>query len=576
MTNPGGRMSGKQNVVPKQAVVVVHGMGEQRPLETLREFVEGVYGENPGLAGEQDVSLQGIMGLQDEGSWTANNMVWVVPDKATGSAELRRISTPMNSANIRTDFFEFYWADVMEGTPLELLLDWLQGLLLRSPANVPKRLRVILAWLLLWAVAIVTVVLAIFGAVPNFALFKPVTDALGAFFTDYRDWVAGVLIGLGISSLLFRVSSARTAQEIKLMLPVVLIALGSFVEAAPPLLFGQATLWAWLVTFLGGMFFAKLAGPYVGDVARYARATPATVEKRGIIRARGLQLLRDIHAKVGPDGKPEYDRVVLVGHSLGTFIAYDLLLQYWAEDGPSHRSKTANGKPWVAMPPVVAALEEIDKATQSVWPLPGCKPVVKDFDLKAYRKAQSEAFAALARSKLNWRISDFITLGSPLTHADFLLVDGKKALEKATGERLFAASPPRPDWPNPSMLYMDWSGRRGPFAHFAAPFAAVRWTNIYDEHWFPLLGDIVSGPLAPSFGPGIEQVPVKITRAGRPPLINRIFTHTLYWRWQKGYETPSPPHILALRRALDLAGPTAKHSREYVPDKPQVGQGPSR
>jgi hypothetical protein len=126
------------------------------------------------------------------------------------------------------------------------------------------------------------------------------------------------------------------------------------------------------------------------------------------------------------------------------------------------------------------------------------------------------------------------------------------------------------------MLYMDWTGRRGPFAHFAAPFAAVRWTNIYDEHWFPLLGDIVSGPLAPSFGPGIEQVPVKITRAGRPPLINRIFTHTLYWRWQKGYETPSPPHILALRRALDLAGPTAKHSREYVPDKPQAGQGPSR
>ncbi len=32
-------MTGKQlNVVPKQAVVVVHGMGEQRPLETLREF----------------------------------------------------------------------------------------------------------------------------------------------------------------------------------------------------------------------------------------------------------------------------------------------------------------------------------------------------------------------------------------------------------------------------------------------------------------------------------------------------------------------------------------------------------
>ncbi len=463
----------------------------------------------------------------------------------------------------------------MQGTPIELMFDWVQGLLLRSPANVPPRLRVVLAWLLLWAVAIATIVLAIFGAMPNAEMFKPATDALGRFFTDNRPWVTVLLVGVGMLVLLLRISSARTAQEVKLSLPFLLMALGAVVYFAPPSIFNQPTLWAWLVTAMGAAFFTRLAGPYVGDVARYAKATPATVEKRGIIRARGLQLLRDIHAKMGPDGLPEYDRIILVGHSLGTFIAYDLLLQYWAEDGPSHRSRLPDGSLWVSEKPVIDALQRIDAMTKSVWPKPGCAPVETGFDEAAHRAAQGEAFAALARSSLRWRISDFITQGSPLTHADFLLVEGGAALEKAFGERLFASSPPRPDWPRRSMLYMDWAGQRGPFAHFAAPFAAVRWTNIYDEHWFPLFGDIVSGRLAHCFGPGVEQVPVKMRRAGRPPLLNRIFTHTLYWRWQKGYETPSPPHILALRKALDLAGPTARHTRDVVVAAPQAGWGPS-
>lgn len=565
-----------RNVVPKQAVVVVHGMGEQRPLETLRSFVEGVYAENPSLAGEQDEAMQRMQGAPDVDPTPADNMVWIIPDKATGSAELRRISTPKNSAGIRTDFFELYWADVMEGTPLELLFEWVQGLLLRSPANVPPRLRVVLAWLLLWGVAIVTVGLAIFGAAPNSEIFKPLTDALGGFFTANRSWVVGVLVLCMLGVLSLRLSSARTLREVKLSLPVLALVLALFVAFAPPALFGQATLWAWLVTFLGAAFFTRLAAPYVGDVARYSRATPATVEKRGIIRTRGLQLLRDIHAKRGADGLPEYDRVVLVGHSLGTFIAYDLLLQFWAEDGPNHRSKIDDGTLWKAEPAVVAALRVVDQSTQSVWPSPGCAPVLAGFDPVAHRAAQGDAFRELARSKLHWRISDFITLGSPLTHADFLLVDGAEALEKAFGERFFAASPPRPEWPNKSMLYNDWSGvLRGPFAHFAAPFAAVRWTNIYDEHWFPLIGDIVSGPLAESFGPGVDQVKVKMKRAGRPPLLNRIFTHTLYWTWQKGYESPSPEHIRVLRKALDLAGPTATHTRQGSTG-PEAGPPPSR
>ena len=101
-------------------------------------------------------------------------------------------------------------------------------------------------------------------------------------------------------------------------------------------------------------------------------------------------------------------------------------------------------------------------------------------------------------------------------------------------------------------------GRSGPFAHFAAAFSAVRWTNLYDMHWFPLFGDIVSGPLQPVFGPGIEEYDVKIKRSGWPPILNRFVTHTLYWTWHKSYagkpEDELPLHIRQLRKAMHLKG----------------------
>jgi hypothetical protein len=106
-----------------------------------------------------------------------------------------------------------------------------------------------------------------------------------------------------------------------------------------------------------------------------------------------------------------------------------------------------------------------------------------------------------------------------------------------------------------SMIYRDYhSGEgegRGPFLHFAAPFAAVRWTNLYDLSWCPLLGDIVSGPLVPSFGPGIADKPVMIRRPGWPPILKRLFTHTHYWTWDKSYDDGhAPEHIQLLRNAI--------------------------
>ena len=85
------------------------------------------------------------------------------PDVAAGSFELRRITTRWTRSKAgalakgpRVDFFEFYWADLAEGTTVHEIWDWLRTLLQRWPSEVPNGLMGV--WILLWvAVAIVTI-----------------------------------------------------------------------------------------------------------------------------------------------------------------------------------------------------------------------------------------------------------------------------------------------------------------------------------------------------------------------------------------------------------------------------------
>ena len=79
--------------------------------------------------------------------------------------------------------------------------------------------------------------------------------------------------------------------------------------------------------------------------------------------------------------------------------------------------------------------------------------------------------------------------------------------------------------------------------HHAAPFAVVRWTNIYDPATLVFFGDIIGGPLGPVLGPAVVDVNLKELR-GRQ---SWSFTHTKYW-------TPNRDqiHIRALRAAVNL------------------------
>ena len=63
---------------PKQAVVVIHGMGEQMPMDTIKGFVRAAWET------VTDLTANGLPNPAE---------VWSKPDVRTGSLELRRITT---------------------------------------------------------------------------------------------------------------------------------------------------------------------------------------------------------------------------------------------------------------------------------------------------------------------------------------------------------------------------------------------------------------------------------------------------------------------------------------------------
>ena len=72
----------------KQAVVLIHGIGEQVPMATLRGFVEAVWTTDP------DVPKPHVPAQR-----------WSKPDQVSGDFELRRLTTSENRDGRRTDFF---------------------------------------------------------------------------------------------------------------------------------------------------------------------------------------------------------------------------------------------------------------------------------------------------------------------------------------------------------------------------------------------------------------------------------------------------------------------------------------
>src|SRR5688572_30105812 len=134
---------------PRQAIVLIHGIGEQRPMDTLRSFV-GAFLDPSGYHSKPDT-------LSD--SYELRRIKLRRASRCEGSTEDINLEWP------ETDFYEYYWAHQMYGTTWSHVASWSFRTLRRAkhfigiaPTDYPRlRKLATLTWLL------IPVVLCAFG-----------------------------------------------------------------------------------------------------------------------------------------------------------------------------------------------------------------------------------------------------------------------------------------------------------------------------------------------------------------------------------------------------------------------------
>ncbi|MGN7198573.1 hypothetical protein [Arthrobacter sp. SAFR-044] len=407
----------------RQAVVLIHGIGEQRPMDTLRSFVEGL--------GEE--------------------RYYSKPDRLSDSLELRRYTLPSTRHRPLTDCYELYWAHHFDSGKFRETLRWAVALIFREPFwRLNRTLRGVVG-LVQTAGFLIMVLLG--------WLFIQEVLTEGAV-NAWRSWQAGLA----------------------LVLLVVQVVAGRFITES------------------------------LAEAARYLTPHPRNVSARNSIREDGLKLLK----KLNQDG--QYQRIILVGHSLGSVIGLDLLRLAWDElrhPNPSGPGKQAEAK---VFDQSAASLDNSGNLAQ----------------IEAFQQSQSRLWHENRALGVPWLVTDFVTLGSPLAHASLLLDTRTVKLRQRQNEREYPRCPPLTEQGTsfiPSRFTLEgkpWSLR---VAHHGAPFGPTRWSNLYFPVRASLLGDPVGGPVAPEFGPGVRDIAVRLSLTGWKAIVYQLLplSHTQYW-----------------------------------------------
>lgn len=419
-----GKGRGKR---PRQAVVVVHGIGEQRPAATMRGYVNALLGESDAV-------------------------IWA-PDRISGEHDLRRaeigwrpaLTKDSGSGPIFTDVYEYYWADLVKATHRRHVTHWLVTLLRATS---------------FWRRAI--------RYVPRFAVAALAVACVG-----------------GLVWLLYRLTPIQ-----------------GFISRLPA-----------LATRTVGLAITGATGVWVvtklGDAARYFDDVAANVSTRRDIRRRGVDILRRLHEEPREDGSqlPKYERIVVIGHSLGSVLAYDMVRHYWSQVNLAHNVDTSGA--------AHRAAQDVDEqgeaiASRKSRPHSARPDRFTDFQNCQRHLAEKLPDPAEGSGLTNrWAITDLLTIASPLTYADVLLAKSQRDLRIAQWQRELATCPPARMLSRPSYRMKRRLTEGGPIVetfHQAACFALTRWTNLYFGT------DPVGGPVGPLFGAGVVDIRLKASR----------------------------------------------------------------
>lgn len=598
----------------RTAVLVVHGMGSQRPLETVRGVIDAVWRDGQPIG-------------------ATSRRVWTHPEPSGTDIDLTVMTTSALSGKPGdrvADFHELYWAHLMSETRAAAVLLWLFELgrkgprfsnamnalwfvgaiflcmLINSAAliaikvvvwfcdllNAPEWLLFTplimlaiasamslaaalyyracrLASTLLVVTALIALVFAAFAKGPGVTF--PPTDVL-----SQSQWWANVLLPMLVSTIVIMFVMGKwgfRAQILAYALSWLFVIIYLYLPAdirqftAPgadkavadnfhllteggrypwSLKSGASMVAAWIFIGVYLAVYAAFLQPYLGDAARYFRNSPANISVRREIRKQAVDTLDQLHRL------RLYDRIIVVAHSLGTVVAYDMLRAYY-----SRVCDRVIFEPNMLQP----EFDIVDKGNISPAELrdKGRTIIAK----MAGNIAKVDNLIPAGQPPEAWLVTDFVTLGSPLTHARYLMCNGDsfKELDNDFNRRLlereFPSCPPTNVAGDPDGWLAFTNPRTGKTKlHHGGLFALTRWTNLYFPMSQVFWGDAIGGPVAverngttvrPLFGTHIKDEKVYLDRPDRAD----FFTHTAYWALSPN-KGRSGPQIDALIRAINL------------------------
>lgn len=578
----------------RTAVLVVHGMGSQRPLETVRGIINAVW-------------------FDDDDHTKGSKKLWSHPQPSGVDIDLTVMTTSPISGKPGdrvADFHELYWAHHLSETRAVAVLLWLFELGRRGPrfgtgmdglwwvgsvylslmllsfsqlllsaviwasgiSESPYELMIVLMLMLFvgflaslaaaivyrYALLCVGLLIALFamGSVFKLGLFQ---ESSHVFLTTWTDvlfvpalaMIAAIalmgrwgMLAFSVTYLLSWLFFALSHYFTKGALNFGLIGEAVSTGDVP---WGLGSDWsnvaAWTVLLLYAAANAAFLQPYLGDAARYFRNSPANVLARRAIRKDAVDTLDQLHRSC------DYDRIIVVAHSLGTAVAYDMLRAYY--------SRICAQIP--VRPELEPELSEVDTGDLDCFGLRrrGRALIAKLAQHSAildpaartgnYPPAKSEKVDA-------WLVTDFVTLGSPLTHAKYLMTsqaDGTKleaAFAAAIREREYPKCPPEQMDGDGRVTFLDRNAgiKR---LHHGGLFAMTRWTNLYFPVSNIFWGDAVGGPVLPAFGKCVLDREVCTKRSGG----TAFFSHVSYWKTICKPDRRNAPHLQALIDAINLA-----------------------
>ncbi len=512
----------------RTAVVVVHGMGQQEPGHLQRSLGRALS--------------------------SAGDSVYVAPDRISGRTDTHRV-TIVRPDGAETHVYEHYWADRYQDTRQRHVLPWAARLV--GSRSLGPRIggrNGFLEWVLGVITALPYLLLIVAVALGNrdtavtlledvptvgmlmsitlvaFALTKLAVRShggalavglgagvLGAVLTDPGfgsfAFASATLALLWAPGWLLVASGLRGVGPIALVRTLLLVAV--LVPASFSIVAGRF-LTGGLPAALTLVLLAYWLRHWIGDVARYLDHSAANAEESNRLRKDAADFLWDICT----DTRYGYDDIVLVAHSQGGFVAYDALTSVWQRWAADHDIDFEEG---VAIDDV-DRLAGADSRTEIEW-----------------GAAVDELFDALRQRSVPWKVSHFVTLGSPIGHAAGLLANGPADLRSMADDRSVSVCPPVLHGEPPSVAYRAATGRR---FHHTSVFAAVKWTNVVYAN--DLLGGPVTGD---GLGSGARNIVLGDGETSFSPTVLDFairFPHDAYWKSPKPAFDPHVASTLAL------------------------------